>query len=58
MVVANVELRFLWLALATAILVATVVVMRRRQMEETARKAARRRAHADKNLAACHHNHG
>ena len=58
MVVANVELRFLWLALATAILVATVVVMRRRQMEETARKAARRRALADKNLAACHHNHG
>ncbi len=58
MVVANVELRFLWLALATAILVATVVVMRRRQMQETARKAERRRAHADKNLAACHHNHG
>ncbi|MGC6482530.1 MAG: MraY family glycosyltransferase [Synechococcus sp.] len=30
MVVANVELRFLWLALATAILVGTVVVLRRR----------------------------
>ena len=43
MVVANVELRFLWLALATAILVGTVVVLRRRQMVETARKAERRR---------------
>jgi UDP-GlcNAc:undecaprenyl-phosphate/decaprenyl-phosphate GlcNAc-1-phosphate transferase len=34
MVVANVELRFLWLALATAILVGTVVVLRRRQQVE------------------------
>jgi len=34
MVVANVEMRFLWLALATAILVGTVVVLRRRQQEE------------------------
>jgi UDP-GlcNAc:undecaprenyl-phosphate GlcNAc-1-phosphate transferase len=36
MVVANVELRFLWLGLATAILVGTVVVLRRRQQEERA----------------------
>ena len=47
MVVANVELRFLWLALATAILVGTVVVLRRRQMVETARKADRRRLKAE-----------
>ena len=47
MVVANVELRFLWLALATAILVGTVVVLRRRQMVETARKAERRRLKAE-----------
>ena len=60
MVVANVELRFLWLALATAILVGTVVVLRRRQMEETARKAERRRAKAaqDSDLAGCQQNHG
>ena len=60
MVVANVELRFLWLALATAILVGTVVVLRRRQMEETARKVERRRAKAaqDSDLAGCQQNHG
>jgi len=34
LVVANAEMRFLWLALATAILVATVVISRRQlQME-------------------------
>ena len=58
MVVANVEMRFLWLALATAILVGTVVVLRRRQMEETARKADLRRLKAEKDLATCHQNHG
>jgi UDP-GlcNAc:undecaprenyl-phosphate GlcNAc-1-phosphate transferase len=36
--VANVEMRFLWLALATAILVATMVVLRRRQQEELAER--------------------
>jgi len=49
MVVANVELRFLWLALATAILVGAVVVLRRRQIAETTRKVARRRAKAELN---------
>ena len=58
MVVANVEMRFLWLALATAILVGTVVVLRRRQMEETARKADLRRLKAEKDLATCQQNHG
>ena len=58
MVVANVEMRFLWLALATAILVGTVVVLRRRQMEETARKADLRRLKAEKDLAICQQNHG
>ena len=58
MVVANVEMRFLWLALATAILVGTVVVLRRRQMEETARKADLRRLKAKKDLATCQQNHG
>ena len=58
MVVANVEMRFLWLALATAILVGTVVVLHRRQMEETARKADLRRLKAEKDLATCQQNHG
>ena len=36
MVVANVEMRFLWLGLATAILVATVVTInRQRHLEST-----------------------
>jgi hypothetical protein len=34
LVVANAEMRFLWLALATAILVATVVVSRRQLQTE------------------------
>ena len=37
MVVANVEMRFLWLGLATAILVGTVVVMQRQKQAELAR---------------------
>ena len=36
LVVANAEMRFLWLALATAILVATVVVSRRQLQAEKA----------------------
>jgi hypothetical protein len=35
MVVANVEMRFLWLGLATAILVATVVTMNRHRHLES-----------------------
>ena len=59
MVVANVELRFLWLALATAILVGTVVELRRRQMEETARKAERLRPPVrEDNLVNCPQHHG
>ena len=59
MVVANVELRFLWLALATAILVGTVVELRRRQMEETARKAERLRPRVrEDNLVNCEQHHG
>ena len=40
MVVANVEMRFLWLGLATAILVGTVVVMQRQKQAELAQDAA------------------
>ena len=36
LVVANAEMRFLWLALATAILVATVVISRRQLQHERA----------------------
>ena len=36
LVVANAEMRFLWLALATAILVATVVISRRQLQTERA----------------------
>ncbi|OUX74475.1 MAG: undecaprenyl-phosphate alpha-N-acetylglucosaminyl 1-phosphate transferase [Synechococcus sp. TMED90] len=40
MVVANVEMRFLWLGLATAILVGTVVVMQKQKQAELAQEAA------------------
>jgi len=39
-VVANAEMRFLWLGLATAILVGTVVVMQRQKQAEFARSKA------------------
>ena len=57
MVVANVEMRFLWLGLATAILVGTVVVMQRQKQTELARESAPEDALSDtQRSCSCDHN--
>ncbi|MEB3159396.1 MAG: MraY family glycosyltransferase [Synechococcus sp.] len=58
MVVANVEMRFLWLALATAVLVGTVVILRRRQMAETALQAEQLRLQTEQSRPPCSQRHG
>ena len=58
MVVANVEMRFLWLALATAILVGTVVVMQRQRQTEMALEASSREVQEDCPQSCCTDPHG
>ena len=56
LVVANAEMRFLWLALATAILVATVVISRRQLQMERALHETSPVSTAD--VASCGERHG
>jgi UDP-GlcNAc:undecaprenyl-phosphate GlcNAc-1-phosphate transferase len=59
LVVANAEMRFLWLALATAILVATVVISRRQLQTELAfRETAPSTTSDPKGIASCGDRHG
>ena len=58
-VVANAEMRFLWLALATAILVATVVISRRQLQTELAfRETAPSSTSDPTGIASCGDRHG
>ena len=59
LVVANAEMRFLWLALATAILVATVVISRRQLQTELAfRETAPSSTSDPTGIASCGDRHG
>ena len=59
LVVANAEMRFLWLALATAILVATVVISRRQLQTELAFRETAPSSTADtSDIAPCGDRHG
>ena len=59
LVVANAEMRFLWLALATAILVATVVISRRQLQTELAFQETAPATTSDpKGIASCGDRHG
>jgi len=59
LVVANAEMRFLWLALATAILVATVVISRRQLQTELAFRETAPSSTADTSyIASCGDRHG
>jgi UDP-GlcNAc:undecaprenyl-phosphate GlcNAc-1-phosphate transferase len=56
LVVANAEMRFLWLALATAILVATVVISRRQL--QTERALTQTSPSPEASLTSCRDRHG
>ena len=53
MVVANVEMRFLWLALATAILVGTVMVMQRHRHSDIVLEAPEQESHQECAQSCC-----
>ena len=59
LVVANAEMRFFWLALATAILVAAVVISRRQLQTELAlRETSPLEAPENSDVASCGDRHG